>query len=335
MSLMVIKFALFGAGRIGALHAGTLAAMPDAELKYVSDPVAEAAQKTAVAAGAEVVEIDRALEDSEVRAVLIASSTDTHADLIERSARAGKAIFCEKPIHLDAERVRECLVVVEETGAPLAIGFNRRFDPHFKEFKARLGAGTIGEVEFVGITSRDPGPPPIEYIRVSGGIFRDMMIHDFDMARWLLGEEPVEVTAQGSCLVEPGIGAAGDLDSAVVSLRTASGRLCQIHNSRRAVYGYDQRLEAHGSEGMLQAGNPPDSTVSQTDAAGTRGDAIGYFFIERYAAAYRVELDAFVEGVRRGSLADSPSGDDGLRALLLADAALESATTGRRVTPRE
>ena len=326
-----MKFALFGAGRIGALHAGTLATMPDVELRYVSDPVAETARATAAAAGAEVVEVDRALADPQVRAVLIASSTDTHAYLIERAARAGKAIFCEKPIHLDVDRVRGCLAVVAEMEVALAVGFNRRFDPHFLEFKARLDAGAIGTVEFVGITSRDPGPPPVAYIRVSGGIFRDMMIHDFDMARWLLGEEPVEVMAQASCLVDPEIGAAGDLDSAVVSLRTASGRLCQIHNSRRAVYGYDQRLEAHGSEGMLQAGNPPDSMVSQTDAAGTRDDAIGYFVLERYAAAYRAELNAFVEGVRAGSLAESPSGDDGLRALLLADAALESVTTGRRV----
>ena len=328
----MIEFALIGAGRIGAVHAGTLAALSGATLKYISDPIAESAARTAAAVGAEVVEIDAALADPDIGAVLIASSTDTHADLIERSARAGKAVFCEKPIHLDADRVRQCLAVVAETGVPLAIGFNRRFDPHFAAFKARLEAGAIGELELLSITSRDPAPPPIEYIRVSGGIFRDMMIHDFDMARWLLGEEPVEVTAQGSCLVDPAIGAAGDLDSAVVALRTASGRLCQIHNSRRAVYGYDQRLEAHGSTGMLCAGNPPDTTINQTDAAGTRADAISYFFIERYDTAYRAELETFIEGVQRGSLEDSPSGEDGLRALLLADAAAESVATGRRIT---
>ena len=257
--------ALFGAGRIGAMHAQILDSLPDVNLKYLSDPVAAAAGEVAGKVGAEVVEIDQALGDSEVDAVLIASSTDSHADLIERSARAGKAIFCEKPIHLDSDRVRKCLEVVKETGALLAIGFNRRFDSHFAAFKVQLEAGAVGELELLSITSRDPAPPPISYIEVSGGIFRDMTIHDFDLARWLLAEEPIEVTARGSCLVEPAIGEAGDYDTALVIMRTASGRLCQINNSRRAVYGYDQRLEAHGSKGMLEAGNPADTTLAWTD----------------------------------------------------------------------
>ncbi len=324
--------ALFGAGRIGAMHAQILDSLPDVNLKYLSDPVAAAAGEVAGKVGAEVVEIDQALGDSEVDAVLIASSTDSHADLIERSARAGKAIFCEKPIHLDSDRVRKCLEVVKETGALLAIGFNRRFDSHFAAFKVQLEAGAVGELELLSITSRDPAPPPISYIEVSGGIFRDMTIHDFDLARWLLAEEPIEVTARGSCLVEPAIGEAGDYDTALVIMRTASGRLCQINNSRRAVYGYDQRLEAHGSKGMLEAGNPADTTLAWTDENGTRSDAIGYFFIERYASAYRAELHAFIDGVRRGSLDQSPTGDDGLRALLLADAATESAATATCVT---
>ena len=326
------NIALFGAGRIGAMHADILHSLPDVNLKYLSDPVSAAAEAVAGKVGAEVVEIDHALNDPEVDAVLIASSTDTHADLIERSARAGKAIFCEKPIHLDSDRVRECLAVVQETGALLAIGFNRRFDPHFARFKAQLDAGAIGELELLSITSRDPAPPPVSYIKVSGGIFHDMMIHDLDLARWLLGEEPTEVMAQGSCLIEPSIGEAGDYDSALVTMRTASGRLCQINNSRRAVYGYDQRLEAHGSNGMLRAGNPADTTLDWTGKDGTRSDSIGYFFIERYAAAYRSELEVFIDGVRRGSLDQSPTGDDGLRALLLADAATESAASGGRVT---
>lgn len=326
------NIALFGAGRIGAMHADILHSLPEVNLKYLSDPVSAAADAVAGKVGAEVVEIDHALNDPETDAVLIASSTATHADLIERSARAGKAIFCEKPIHLDSGRVRECLAVVQETGARLTIGFNRRFDPHFVAFKAQLDAGAIGELEVLSITSRDPAPPPISYIEVSGGIFRDMMIHDLDLARWFLGEEPTEVMAQGSCLIEPAIGEAGDYDTALVTLRTASGRLCQINNSRRAVYGYDQRLEAHGSNGMLRAGNPADTTLDWTDKDGTRSDAIGYFFIERYAAAYRSELEVFIDGVRRGSLDRSPTGDDGLRALILADAATESAASGGRVT---
>lgn len=314
------------------MHAQILNSLPEVGIKYLSDPVAATAGEVAGNVGAEVVEIERALDDPEVDAVLIASSTDTHAELIERSARAGKAIFCEKPIHLDADRVRECLEVVKETGVPLAIGFNRRFDPHFAAFKAQLEAGAVGEVEILSITSRDPAPPPLSYIEVSGGIFRDMMIHDLDLARWFLGEEPIEVTAQGSCLVEPAIGEAGDFDTAVVTMSTASGRLCQINNSRRAVYGYDQRLEAHGSKGMLRADNPADSTLEWTNEDGTRSDGIGYFFIERYATAYRTELEIFADGVKRGSLDKSPTGEDGLRALLLADAATESAASGRRVT---
>ena len=240
------NIALFGAGRIGAMHADILHSLPEVNLKYLSDPVSAAADAVAGKVGAEVVEIDHALNDPETDAVLIASSTATHADLIERSARAGKAIFCEKPIHLDSGRVRECLAVVQETGALLTIGFNRRFDPHFVAFKAQLDAGAIGELEVLSITSRDPAPPPISYIEVSGGIFRDMMIHDLDLARWFLGEEPTEVMAQGSCLIEPAIGEAGDYDTALVTLRTASGRLCQINNSRRAVY--HSRLDRQGRD---------------------------------------------------------------------------------------
>ncbi len=248
-----------------------------------------------------------------------------------RSARAGKAIFCEKPIHLDADRARECLGVVADTGVPLAIGFNRPFDPHFAAFKAALESGSVGDLEVLLISSRDPETPPMSYLKVSGGLYRDMMIHDLDMALWLLPDDPVEVTACGSCLVDPAIGEAGDVDTAAVTMKTGSGRLCLINNSRRAVYGYDRRLEVHGSKGMLRAGNPVHTTLEWTGENGTRADAISYSFIERYSDAYRAELVAFIEGVRRGSLESSPTGEDGLRALLLADAATESARTGRTV----
>ena len=325
-------FALFGAGRIGMMHAQILNSMPTITIKYICDPVTAAAEEAANKVGAQVVEADQALADPAVQAILIASSTDTHAELIIKSAEAGKAIFCEKPIHLDSARVRECLSVVATKNVPLVIGFNRRFDPHFAAFKSQIETGKIGELEILSITSRDPAPPPTSYIKVSGGIFRDMMIHDFDLARWILGQEPVEVSAQSSCLVASSIGDAGDSDTALVTMRTASGKLCQISNSRRAIYGYDQRLEAHGSKGMLQANNPNHTTLEWTDKNGTRTDGIQHFFIERYAFSYRAEIEAFIDGVRSGSLDRSPTGQDGLRALLLADAATKSAETGRHIT---
>jgi myo-inositol 2-dehydrogenase/D-chiro-inositol 1-dehydrogenase len=214
------------------------------------------------------------------------------------------------------------------------VGFNRRFDPHFALLKQRLDAGEIGALELLTIISRDPSPPPPSYVATSGGLFRDMMIHDLDMARFLLGEEPVDVSAAASCLVDPAIGAAGDVDTAVVTLRTASGLLCQISNSRRATYGYDQRIEAHGADGLLRAGNVLPTTIEVATAAGFRTDPVLPFFLERYAAAYRAELDAFVKAAR-GDGPAHPNGEDGLRALLLADAAVEAAVSGRTVHPAE
>jgi myo-inositol 2-dehydrogenase/D-chiro-inositol 1-dehydrogenase len=267
-------------------------------------------------------------------AVLIASPTPTHADYVEQAATAGRAVFCEKPIDLSEQRVRRCLAAVRSAGTILMTGFNRRFDPHFVSLKQRLDAGEIGALELLTIVSRDPAPPPLAYIASSGGLFLDMMIHDLDMARFLLGEEPVAVSAVASCLVDPAIGAAGDVDTALVTLRTASGRLCQISNSRRATYGYDQRIEAHGAAGLLQAGNVTATTVQVATASGFRSDPVLPFFLERYAAAYRAELDAFVRAVR-GEAPASPDGIDGLRALLLANAAIEAANTGRSVAPAE
>lgn len=327
----IMKFGVIGAGRIGKIHAANIAARPDCQVAYVADVDAAAAEALAKASGAAVAGIDEIIGARAVDAVAICAPTDMHADLIEQAARAGKAIFCEKPIALDVDRIRRCLDVVATTRAPLMIGFNRRFDPNFAALQARIAAGTIGAVEIVSVTSRDPAPPPISYIARSGGIFRDMMIHDFDMARFLLGEEPIAVSAMGSALVDPKIGEAGDVDSAVVVMETKSGKLAQISNSRRATYGYDQRIEAHGEKGMLSAANLRETTVEFAGAAGIVGDKVLNFFLERYALAYRLELDAFVAAVEAGR-PPAPSGEDGLAANRLADAAFLSWREKRRIS---
>jgi myo-inositol 2-dehydrogenase/D-chiro-inositol 1-dehydrogenase len=326
----MLHFAQFGAGRIGAIHAANLAASGRASLRHVVDVHAPAAEALAARHGARVSDTAAALADPEVGAVIIASSTDTHADLVIAAARAGKAIFCEKPIDLSLARVDACLAAVAAAGVPMLVGFNRRFDPNFAELHRRIGAGAIGAVEQVVITSRDPDPPPVAYIKVSGGLFRDMTIHDFDMARWMLGEDPVEVFATGACLVDPAIAEAGDIDSAMIVMRTASGRMAHINNSRRAAYGYDQRVEVHGSAGRLIAGNRIGTTVEQADAAAVTSDKPLHFFLERYAEAYRIELSAFLDAVRDG--APMPVGaEDGRQALVLADAALRSMQESRPV----
>ncbi len=325
-----LPIGLLGAGRIGRIHGGNMAAHPKARLAAIADASPEAARTVAEATGARVATVDEILAAPDIDAVVICTPTDTHADLIERAARAGKAIFCEKPVSLDAERTRACLKVVEQTSAQLMIGFNRRFDPSFSALRRRIGEGEIGMVELVTILSRDPAPPSFEYLARSGGLFRDMMIHDFDMARFLLGEEPVEVHAVASCLVDPAIKGAGDVDTAAVMLKTARGRIVQISNSRRATYGYDQRIEVHGSKGMIRAGNIHRTTVEVATASGFTADPVQDFFLERYADAYRAELDAFLTAVKAGTACD-PTGHDGLMAQRLADAATESAQSGRPV----
>ncbi len=325
-----MRIGLLGAGRIGRIHGLNVAARGDARLVAVADASAEAAQSLAETAGAKATSVDAILHDKNIDAVLICTPTDTHADLIEAAVGAGKAVFCEKPVDLDAARIRQCLEVVRKSGKLLMIGFNRRFDPNFAALEKRLRNGEAGDIEIVSVTSRDPGPPPVDYIRRSGGLFRDMMIHDFDMARFLLAEDPIEVFAIGSSLVDKAIGEAGDVDTAAVLMKTASGRIAQISNSRRATYGYDQRIEVHGSNGMLRAGNIHETTVEVATSAGFRGDPVQNFFLERYAAAYRIELDAFLSACV-GKSAPSPSGLDGLKAQLLADAATESSRTGKPV----
>jgi myo-inositol 2-dehydrogenase/D-chiro-inositol 1-dehydrogenase len=326
----MINFCQFGAGRIGSIHAGNIARHPSARLHLVVDTDRAAAERLAGRYGAAVGTPAEALADPAVHAVVIASSTDTHAGLVEAAARAGKAIFCEKPLDLDRRRAEACAAVATSCGVKLMVGFNRRFDPSFARLERQIRDGRIGKLEMLTITSRDPAPPPLDYIKVSGGLFRDMMIHDFDMARWLSGEEPVEILAAASNLVDPAIGAAGDVDTAIVVLRMKSGALCQISNSRRAVYGYDQRIEALGSKGALRAENVVESTVSFSGADGVVSEKPVNFFLERYADAYRRELDHFIDAVANGTT-PLTGGNDGVRALVLADAALEASLTGRAV----
>lgn len=327
---MTLRIGLMGAGRIGKVHASAIGATEGAVLTAVADAFPEAASSLADAHGAQVASIDEILASSDIDAVFITTPTDMHADLIIRSAQAGKAIFCEKPVDLDAARVVECLDVVASTKVTLMVAFNRRFDPNFKAVRDRIDSGAIGEVEMVVITSRDPGPPPLEYMARSGGLLRDMTIHDFDMARFLLGEEPTEVFAVGSVLVDPAIAGVPDIDSAAITLRTASGKMCQINNSRRATYGYDQRIEVHGSKGMARAENIYENTAEIAGADGYHRAPLMNFFLERYMPAYRAEVAEFVAAVN-GGREPSVGGLDGLRALQLADAAYASLESGRLV----
>ena len=327
----MFRFGLLGAGRIGKMHARNLAAHPRADLCGIYDVDSEASGEVADATRSRVYDSVDELLDSSVEAVLIATSTDTHCDLIERAARAGKAVLCEKPIHLDIQRVDRCGAVTKASGVPVQIGFNRRFDPSHAALRRAAADGDIGRLELAVITSRDPAPPPLDYLRVSGGLFRDMMIHDFDIARFLFAEEPVEVTAMGGVLVDPAIGEIGDVDSAMVTMRMASGALCQINCSRRCAYGYDQRIEMFGEKGMLISANPTMTNLQRYNSTSTgAGDRLHHFFIERYAQSYIHEIDAFIDALT-GGYDPSPSFEDGRRALMLADAALESAKSGRTV----
>ncbi len=323
----MINIGILGCGRIGQVHGATLRGMTNARAAAVADAMPAAAEALAASTGAKVMDADAMINDPGIDAVIIGTPTTTHYDLIHAAAAAGKAIFCEKPIDLSVQRIQDCLAVVEKAGVPFMTAFNRRFDPNFAHLQRQIADQVIGNVELVTILSRDPAPPPIGYIKTSGGIFRDMMIHDLDMARFLLGEEPVELTAAGSCLVDPEIGQAGDFDTAVVTLKTASGKLCQISNSRRATYGYDQRIEVHGSTGMLRADNMLENTVEVSNADGIRKAATQPFFLERYAAAYSAEMAHFVAALEAGHDV-TPTGQDGLKAQILADAADAAARDG-------
>ncbi|MBW4709088.1 inositol 2-dehydrogenase [Roseobacter sp. YSTF-M11] len=316
----MLNIGLLGCGRIGAVHAASIRRQAQARVAAVADAVPAAAEALAESAGATVMDSDALINSPDVDAVVIGTPTDTHFDLIHGAAAAGKAIFCEKPIDMSADRIRDCSRAVQAARVPFMTAFNRRFDPSFANLQARLAAGEIGQTEIVTILSRDPSPPPLQYIKSSGGIFRDMMIHDLDMARFLLGEEPIQVFAVGSALVDADIGAAGDVDTAAVTLTTASGKICQISNSRRATYGYDQRIEVHGSGGMLRAANVHENTVEAATGSGFQTAPAKHFFLERYERAYAREMAHFIDAVSHGTQ-PSPGIEDGLRAQVLADAA--------------
>ena len=319
----MIDVALFGAGRIGAIHAGNVAREDGARLKYVVDVDRDAAQRLAARHGAQTATAAQVFADRGVGAALICSSTDTHADLILAAAAAGKQIFCEKPVDLAIVRARSCAEAVAHAGVTCMIGFQRRFDPTFAAVKARIEAGEIGTPEMLIVTSRDPGAPPLPYISSSGGIFKDMLIHDFDIFRWILDDDAATVHADASCLVDRAIADAGDADSTAVTIRTKRGRLCQINTSRRAAYGYDQRFEVLGSGGMLQAGNHTPTEVVASTAKAVARDLPLHFFLERYRAAYAKELAHFF-AVLAGKESPRTTIDDGLKALELAEAATTS-----------
>jgi myo-inositol 2-dehydrogenase/D-chiro-inositol 1-dehydrogenase len=291
----------------------------------VADVFEKTAQKVANELAVPIAEKDYhlLLENKDIDAVIICSSTDTHAQIISEAAKAGKHIFCEKPIALDLKKIDEAIAAVEKAGVKLQVGFNRRFDPSFRKAKKMVAEGKIGTPHLVRISSRDPEPPPISYIKVSGGIFLDMMIHDFDMARYLLDQEVTELMAIGNCLVDPAIGKVGDIDTAIVSLKYEGGALGAIDNSRQAVYGYDQRIEVFGSKGCIVVGNKKPTEVEVSGAQDVKSDKPVFFFIERYTESYLAEMEEFIRCIKEDT-EPLVSGFDGKMAVLMGYAAKES-----------
>jgi myo-inositol 2-dehydrogenase/D-chiro-inositol 1-dehydrogenase len=328
----VHDIAIIGAGRIGRIHSVNAISEPRLAVKYIVDPVAKAANELAAATGASVASLDEILADPAVAGVVVASSTDTHLQFSAAAIEAGKAVFCEKPIDLDLKTAKSAASTLDSGGARLFLGFNRRFDHNFLQLRERIQSGEMGALETLHIISHDPSPPPIDYVRLSGGMFKDMTIHDFDMARWLLGDEPVEVYAAATAVVDPAIGEAGDVDTAKTLLRTSSGRICVISNSRRSGYGYDQRIEAYCAKGLLRAGNVLSSTVETWSEDGPRSDALQNFFLDRYAGAYRSEMAHFAD-ILDGAT-PLVGYRDGIAALAIAEAAMESHLESRAVRIR-
>ena len=326
----MLNIAQIGAGRMGRIHAANIAAHPQTMLRYVADPDGRAARALACACGGEAVDLDAIFADDEIDAVVVASPTDTHADCIRRAAASGKHVLCEKPVDLDPARVRECVARMRDAGKRLMVGFNRRFDSNFRALKDGVVRGDIGALELLCIYSKDPEPPPENYLKSAGGMLRDMTIHDFDLARFFLDEEPTSVSATAATLIKNPANAVGEPDTAAITLQCGSGKIAVITNSRRATYGYDQRVEAHGEKGMLSAGNILENTVTLANARGLRRAPLRHFFLERYAESYRAEWDAFAAALVSGE-PPSPDGEDGLKALLLANAAYESLANKRTV----
>jgi myo-inositol 2-dehydrogenase/D-chiro-inositol 1-dehydrogenase len=328
-----LKIGIIGAGRIGRLHAENIVSnFRYVEVKSIADIFADKIKDWANELGIKNVYADYkdVINDPEIDAVLICSSTDTHAKFIIESAKAGKHIFCEKPIDLDPEKIKEALEVVKQEGVKLQVGFNRRFDANFKSLHDAVMEGKIGDPHIIKITSRDPSPPPIDYIKVSGGIFLDMTIHDFDMVRFLSGSEVEEVYTQAAVLVDPAIGEVGDVDTAIITLKMKNGALAVIDNSRKAVYGYDQRAEVFGSKGCVCIENEVPSSMVLSTVDGVYSEKPKYFFLERYKEAYIEEIRQFFDCILRDT--EPPvTGDDGLKPVLIGLAAWKSFKEGRPV----
>ena len=321
-----MEICLVGAGRIGEVHSKNINDNKKTNLKYVVDINFIAAKKIAKKYNAiPLKSVDEAIKKNDFDSVLIGSATNTHINFIKKFSNQGKNILCEKPIDLDINKVRECIKTLKKNKTKFFIGFMRRFDPSLMKLKKHINEGKVGEIQMISITSRDPIPPPIEYVKVSGGIFLDSQIHDIDLARWLLSENPTEVVSRGSCLIDKKIGRAGDFDSVNTILKTKSGKLCQINNSRQTVYGYDQRVEVFGSKGMISTTNLRDSNLEITTKNITNAkDNYQYFFLERYKDAFINELDNFVNSVEK-NLTPAPSFQDGFLAMKIAEAATKSA----------
>lgn len=330
---MSLRVGLLGAGRIGNVHAKAIFRHHESELVAVSDAYEANARALAAQYGASVMDTCDIISDPKIDAVLIATPTDTHADLIEKATSEGKAVLCEKPVDLSLARAQQCLDHVQKVNGQVMVGFNRRFDPNFNAMKSSLLAGDIGNADILSITSFDPAPPPLDYIKASGGIFRDMMIHDFDMANFFMGGLPQTITAKGSAIVDQAIGAVGDFDTAIVTMTYPNGAMAVIKNSRRASYGYDQRIEILGSDGLLQTQNLLENTVVKSTDAGVTSAKPTYFFLERYMAAYEAEWAQFVDALSSDT-ALPVTLEDGILALDMADAAHKSAHSGGTIDLR-
>ena len=325
-----IKFAILGMGRIGKVHADTIQANSNAELAAIHDPINNEINRLQKRYSCQQMSLDDITNNDQIKGILICSPTDTHVDLIKRFLYTKKAMFCEKPLDLNLRKVKKLVQLVSESKSQVMLGFNRRFDPHFAKLKAHLTKKEIGVIEQITITSRDPNPPTIEYIKQSGGIFKDMAIHDLDMAVFLADEKIHSITALGSNFVSKKIEQAGDYDTATILMRTISGKQISIINSRRATYGYDQRVEVHGSKGSLKVNNPTLSEIELAKDAGTTKDRLHHFFMTRYIDAYKNQIDYFVDCIKKRSM-PKPDSYDGYYALYLAENALKSAKTGRTV----
>ena len=328
--MMRIKFAILGMGRIGKVHADTIQANSNAELAAIHDPINNEINRLQKRYSCQQMSLEAIANNDQIKGILICTPTDTHVDLIKRFLYTKKAVFCEKPLDLNLRKVKKLVQLVSESKSQVMLGFNRRFDPHFAKLKAHLTKKKIGVIEQITITSRDPNPPTIEYIKKSGGIFKDMAIHDLDMAVFLADEKIHSITALGSNFVSKKIEQAGDYDTATILMRTISGKQISIINSRRATYGYDQRVEVHGSKGSLKVNNPTLSEIELAKEAGTTKDRLHHFFMTRYIDAYKNQIDYFVDCIKKRSM-PKPDSYDGYYALYLAENALKSAKTGRTV----